>query len=783
MAEPILPARSAFQHPDTASPTGWSARWIGTDEPSHPNQWLCFRQAFNVSRVPRRALARIAVDSKYWLWLNGTLVVREGGLKRGPTPTDTYFDEVDLAPHLKRGENTIAILVWYFGRHGFAHKDSGRCGLLVQVDAHEGAKPLLATDATWRVKEHPAFGNTGEPHPNKRLSEANIRFDARDDIPAWIAPNFADGRWPKAAELGLVPCAPWNRLVRRPIPLWRDSEKILRYVEEPALPAGTQSGTVIGKLPHNAQVMPWLKVEAKVGQTIDVRMDNYNGGSELNVRAEYVTRSGVQEFECLGWMNGHEVHYAIPAGVKVLELGYRESGYDSDETGNFSCDDSVIEQLRVKAVRTLYLTMRDTYMDCPDRERAQWWGDVVNELGEVFYSFDARADQLTRKAILELIAWQKPDGVLFSPVPAGSWDRDLPLQMLASIGRCGFWNYALFSGDLATIRAVYAGVKRYIEIWDLQPDGRVIPRPGAWAWGDWGDDVDMTALANIWYHLALQGQRFMAQALGEAGDLPWIESRLATVQQAFNEFFWTGTAYRSPDHKGKTDDRTNALAVVAGLAPRRNYPALREVLHREEHASPYMEKYVLEALCLLDDAEFAQERMKRRYAKMIEHAYTTLWEGWGIGSEGYGGGTINHAWSGGPLTIMSQYFAGVAPTSPAFATYEVMPQPGALKKVSATLRTPRGPLGLRYERRDDGVSLTLKTPGDSLGRVGIPVLPGEKIETVRVNGRVVWAGKTAKSRVKGIIAQGPIGEGPRFLAFAVSPGEWEFAVEVRKSKG
>ena len=36
--------------------------------------------------------------------------------------------------------------------------------------------------------------------------------------------------------------------------------------------------------------------------------------------------------------------------------------------------------------------------------------------------------------------------------------------------------------------------------------------------------------------------------------------------------------------------------------------------------------------------------------------YTTLFEGWGIGQEGFGGGTINHAWSGGPLTLLSQKF-------------------------------------------------------------------------------------------------------------------------------
>ena len=54
---------------------------------------------------PEKAVAQIAVDSKYWLWINGQLAVFEGGVKRGPTPKDTYYDEVDLAPFLQKGKN------------------------------------------------------------------------------------------------------------------------------------------------------------------------------------------------------------------------------------------------------------------------------------------------------------------------------------------------------------------------------------------------------------------------------------------------------------------------------------------------------------------------------------------------------------------------------------------------------------------------------------------------------------------------------------------------------
>ena len=148
---------------------------------------------------------------------------------------------------------------------------------------------------------------------------------------------------------------------------------------------------------------PYIKLKAKAGRLIDIRTDNYRGGGTPNVYAEYITKSGIQEFEAWGWMNGHQVLYTIPKDVEVLELKFRETGYDTELAGSFSCEEQFYNKLWDKSLRTLYITMRDTYMDCPDRERAQWWGDVVNELGEAFYSLDQNAHLLTRKAILELI--------------------------------------------------------------------------------------------------------------------------------------------------------------------------------------------------------------------------------------------------------------------------------------------------------------------------------------------------------------------------------------------
>jgi hypothetical protein len=116
----------------------WTAKWIWAPS-SSANQWVAFRRSFTLDSVPSKAVTQIAADSKYWLWANGTLAVFEGQLRRGPNRTDTYYDEIDLAPYLKSGSNTVALLVWYFGKQGFSRSSSGKGGLLFQSDIETGS--------------------------------------------------------------------------------------------------------------------------------------------------------------------------------------------------------------------------------------------------------------------------------------------------------------------------------------------------------------------------------------------------------------------------------------------------------------------------------------------------------------------------------------------------------------------------------------------------------------------------------------------------------------------
>ncbi len=697
----------------------WKARWINTERcQSAANTWLAYRKTVDIEKVPQTLTAHIAADSKYWLWINGKLVVFEGGLKRGPSLYDTYYDSVEIAPYLTAGENTIAVLVWHFGKSGFSHVNSGLAALLFEAIA-PGVE--IVSDASWFCSLYDAYQNTEAPFPNYRLPESNIRFDARMELTGWNQPGYK-GRMGVAVVISEVGVAPLGKLVERPIPLFKDYG-LKPYVDVRKSAAGD---TLYCRLPYNCQVTPYLKVEAPAGKTVHILTDNYEGGSANNVRAEYITRDGVQEYESYGWMNGHEMRYILPEGVKVLDVKFRETGYDAEFTGSFQCNDPFMNELWKRSARTLYITMRDSYMDCPDRERAQWWGDEVNELGEAFYALSPSSHKMALKGIHELMNWQREDGVIFAPSPAGNWRKELPLQMLASVGWYGFYTQYYYSGDSSFVAGIYDRLHRYLhQVWQVDKSGLAIERDGDWSWGDWGEEIDMGVLTNCWYYLALKAEKAFALQLGKTADAEEISRMMYSIEKCFDTKFWTGTAYRSPGYKGETDDRAQAMAVVSGLASADKYPALVKVLKKEYHASPYMEKYVLEALFQMNEPAFALERTRQRYAKMIDQYpdCTTLFEGWGIGPDGFGGGTTNHAWSGGPLTLLSQKVCGIEPTSPGFRSFKVCPQMGTLTDASATVDTHYGKIQVSLNRKGSKIRITLSVPAGTTAEV--PVSKGK----------------------------------------------------------
>ena len=179
------------------------------------------------------------------------------------------------------------------------------------------------------------------------------------------------------------------------------------------------------------------------------------------------------------------------------------------------------------------------------------------------------------------------------------------------------------------------------------------------------------------------------------------------------------------------DDRANAIAVTSGLASKENYDKVLNVLKTTKNCSVYFERTVEEALCIMGAFDECTSRTKERYATMLAGEYDTLWERFEIEKNGdpYGDGSPNHGWAGGPLIMLSKYYAGVRPTSAGFDSYDITVS-GALNTLDCTVPTPKGNIRVKYE--DKGATKEVVVSAISAnGTVKIPVALGQEIS---VNG-------------------------------------------------
>ena len=703
--------------------TDWTAKWIwDKDNLTEKNVWMCFKKSVTLESKPEELIAHISADSKYWLYINGETVVFEGSVKRGPTKNSGYYDSIDVAPYLKKGENSICALVWFWDNEtSYSYSGSGQGGFIFEA---KNSDVTIISDKSWKVKRNSAFVDSPLYPPNYRLPEYSIYFDAREDMADWLNETYDVSSWEEASEYANGGEGAYGKLYPRGIPFLKDYG--LKSYENSDVYENYTVKKLLGEeitvdIPYNAQVTPYLKIIAPEGKKIRITTENTLIGA---VSTTYITKEGEQEFEALGWFNGEHITYKIPKGVTVVSLKYRETGYDSSFCGDFKCDDEFMNSLWQKSLRTLYVTMRDNFMDCPDRERAQWWGDVTSEMIMTMYSLDSNSYLLYQKGVEAMLSHVDDTKVLQTVVPISGDYFELPVQQLAGI--VGFMTYYEYTGDKSFLEKVYPATLNYLKLWEIGENNLVVHRSGSWDWPDWGSKADMTAIENAWVYYALSVTEKMAEILEKDEDISFIKERKDAISNGYKAL-WTDEGFKSEDVK-EPDDRANALALLSGLATEAQYETIINVLTTTKNSSPYMEYYVLEALCKIGEYEEAYNRIKDRYEDMVNEDYSTLWEFWDSWR-----GTMNHAWSGGPLVIMSKHFAGITPLEAGYEKVKIDPQYTLSDNINCTVPSVKGLITLDYKKSGEEYVVNLTLPQDVKA-----VLYVEENATVNINSELYY---------------------------------------------
>lgn len=702
--------------------TDWTANWIWTESCAE-DSYVAFRKTFTLEQAVPTATAFISAADKYVLWVNGELVVLDGSLKRGPTPYDSYYDTVELT-NLKQGENTIALLVAFNGRSGDGSivpvlvdeegDEYTQAGLIFELDA---GGTTICSDSSWKAARHTGYKNrvtAGADYPgysqSSMLAERNVYFDARDDLGDFMAEGYNDSEWEDATPVSKAGELPFGDLYSAMIQPIRfqdivDFSNSASYVGTPL----TQDTTLVLDLPGNIQFTPYFELEAPAGKKLTFYTDTYTDKQELpNFKDTYVTAEGTQRYENYPWRSGSKLIIEAEAGVTFTRLGYRASGFNGEQVGSFTSSDPGLDQLWQESLNTLAICMRDTYMDCPERERGPYMGDASNEIDAALYSYDQGGLDLTEKAILACVAWTRTDGAIPSRAPSVK-PQEIPNQSL--IFMTSVYHYWLHSGDRETAEAYCNAFLNYLRLVEME-NGLPVYRDGSWTWDDWGDRIDTQLLQTGIYYYALNVTKSLADDLGITEGTEFLAERMDSMRENWRAVYYTEEGFKSPDSK-YVDDRANAMLALSGLAGEKDWPLITDVIMSTYQASPFIEKYVLEALCVMGRIDLALQRMRDRYAPMLNDEYDTLWETFDGET-----GTVNHGWTAAPLYILSKYAAGIRPTQAGFEAYEIAPG-NELDSFHCTVWTPKGEITAELETAAAEKTLTV-TAIDAAGTILVP---------------------------------------------------------------
>ena len=708
----------------------WQGKWItAAGVNNKPNTWVAFRKEFVLGDSTNSVPLRIAADTKYWLWVNNTLVVYEGGLKRGPTPEDTYFDSLDVSGYLVKGTNSIGVLLWYFGKEGFSHKNSGKAGILIDCPSYHTD---VSSSEKWEAMVMDAYQTADDPSPNFRLAESNIRYDARVEKLNWQSRTAIPMQ--KAIEVGNAGDPPWNKLISRPIPFFKDLG-IKDYVSMNVINAGSMFSHE-GKLPYNCQVHPVLKIRTSTpGLKIKVFTNIFTFLGEPTIRGEYITKAGEQEFEFPGWMNGETVTYQIPKGIEVIKLQYRESSFDAAVEGEFNSDDAMLDLIWKKGQRTLFLSMRDNYMDCPDRERAAWTGDIVSQTAQSFYSLSTSSHTLSKKWLSEMSGWNKPNGEFSSPVPAGNSDLEIPDQTLTTYGLQGVWNYYMNTGDAAMLNRIFPQVDRNLGFWEYDANGLINVRGAGnrWIWGDRGNRIDMKGLYNMLYAGVLSSMAKIAVVIDKPQKADEYLLKFNALKAAIRRNMLVGNGFKSTE-VNYYDERVQAFAILNGITEVGDHAGLLSIINTGFNASPYMEQFIIQAIMKAGFIEDGLTRIKKRYGLMAEDKnWSTLWEGWSIPNDEFGGTTPNHAWSGGAVYLLPMYVHGIMPISVGYGRISIKPLDGSIKNSAVKVPSVLGMIQSSFMYGVSSLGVKVDLPSKVVAVLELP----RRYRQIVVNGELI----------------------------------------------
>jgi hypothetical protein len=757
----------------------WSAQWIAPAGVSLTDYGVFhFRKTFALPARPERFVVHVSADNRYRLFVNGASVTY--GPQRGDVMR-WHYDSIDLAAHLRSGENVIAVQVWNYGEERPYALMSLRTGLIVQGDSAD--EQVVNTDASWRVSTDQAFAPL--PVERERLRTFIVvgpgeQIDAAAFPWGWEQLDYDDCSW--AAPRVLGPGIPYGFgtdaarwLVPRTIPLMHETPQRLDRVRRATGAAAPAEGFLAGRAPWTVpprtsarllldqgeltNAFPQLLVSGGRGASVTVayaealfdadfrkgHRDEVDGRELHGVEDRFLPDGGTRRlFTTLDYRTWRYLELRVQTGDEPLaidDIHGIATGYPFSDYGSFSSSDPAHAAIWDVGWRTALLCAGETYVDCPYYERLQYVGDTrIQALISLYVSGD---DRLMRNAIAQFDQSRIPEGLTQSRYPSHT------AQIINTFSL--FWigmvhDYWMHRDDPTFVAARLHGVDTVLAWFEQRIDAQTgmlgplpfwtfVDWPDAWAWDSTldiggeppGAHTGGSSIVTLQYAMALDQAADLYRAFGRDQQAALCAQRAAAMRTATMRRCWDHARRLLADTPDKREfsQHANALAVLSGAVEAAAAPELITRVIADDTIIPctiYFRFYLLRALRAAGLGDQYLDHLGP-WREMLALGLTTFAE------RPEPTRSDCHAWSSSPLYEFLATVCGIEPASPGFKTVRIAPHPGTLAHASGVVPHPSGPIRVKLARDGAKLQATVELPpglsGEFVwdGRIR-PLVPG-----------------------------------------------------------
>ena len=748
---------------------GWI--WTAEEYDKFSPVFCLMRGKVTLSEIPVSAISKITADSRYRLYVNGVSVCQ------GPCKGDNhiwYYEEVDLAPYLRVGENTLAAIVLRYpqdhnnGNHAVWRMANP--GFFLECE-----QKALSSGENWKAR---LLTTVTVRKANEFFEPLCITENAAGDkeTAGWYLPEYDDSGWLQAYEYGeremSRSIAP-RFMKKRPIPLLYETErqfdkafcirqsqftkadwdKMLKggcitipahsheIVEisagelttgylQLAISEGKASSVAItcsesyGQVEKSETGIPFLdkvtkkdRCDCENGVLTHTMTDHYTVGG-------FGTADAPESYEPFWFRTFRFIQLDIQTEdqpLTICRFSYRETGYPLQPVTEVSTSDETLAPVWDISLRTLKRCMHETYEDCPFYEQLQY---AMDSRSEILFTYDVAADdRMARRAMDDFCRSQRADGLINCCYPSYG-PNVIPGFSIYYI--LMIYDHMMYFGDKKLVRKYLPSVERIFQFYEnmLGEDGLVQPTSDGgmgkryWSFVDWAPQWESGVPGAIQKGPATFESLIYCIGLQHGAKLAEYVgfTQLAADYTARAEALKAAIKENCSDPDGMLRDGPDVkeysqqVQVFAVLTGILTGDTARDIMLRTLSDDTMAKCTVAMGYYLCRALEMTG---------LYDHM-DTVWELWRemirnnmttcVESPGETARSDCHAWSALILHELPAVTLGVQPAAPGYEVICVNPVPGYLTHAQGTVLTPRGEVKVSWRLKDGKLDCEVAAP-------------------------------------------------------------------------